>query len=57
MAFVRVTDPELAQVLRDGELLYEQAFDEDVPTPIEWGWTDIKNALQTSWKFYIYTEE
>jgi len=60
MAFVRVTDPELARELRANNLLYEQAHDEDVPTPIRWGWTgrDWNVILDyTSWKFYMYLED
>ena len=57
MAFVRVTDPELAQILRDNGLLYEQAFDEETPTPIEWGWTAFKHPMPSSWKFYMRRED
>ena len=59
MAFVRVTDPELARELRANNLLYEQAYDSDVPTPIEWGWTAgcWEEIMGCSWKFYMYLEE
>lgn len=47
MAFVRVTAPELAQTLRDNGPLYEQPYDEDTPTPIEWG-----GPLETGTTYY-----
>ena len=59
MAFVRVTDPELARELRANNLLYEQAYDETVPTPIQWGWMSGRweEIMKCSWKFYMYLEE
>lgn len=59
MAFVRVTDPELARELRANNMLYEQAYDTRVPTPIQWGWESNRwdEILACSWKFYMYLEE
>ena len=59
MAFVRVTDPELARELRDNNLLYEQPYDGRVPTVIQWGWDAgrLDEFLASSWKFYMYPEE
>lgn len=62
MAFVRVTDPELADELYRVGLLYEEYYTETGPDTIEpaymWGSGGVSSAVRGDcWKFYIYTEE
>jgi len=62
MAFVRVTDPELAAQLYDAGLLYEECgYDSPChPIPAWRGMTPVKfwwSIMDTSWRFYVLLEE
>lgn len=61
MAFVRVTDPELAAQLYDAGLLYELNLSEELGwLPAEgWGpYTPWRVRIRyTSWQFGVYLEE
>ena len=64
MAFVRVTDPELAAQLYDAGLLYEECGYDSPRHPIPARWwnptTDkfwLRIITDTSWRFYVLLEE
>lgn len=63
MAFVRVTDPELAAQLYDAGLLYEECgYDSPChPSPARW-WNPTtdkfwRSVMASSWRFYVLLEE
>jgi len=62
MAFVRVTDPELAAQLYDAGLLWEECgYDSPChPIPARWWNTTGKfwrSVMTSSWRFYVLLED